>query len=65
MSISASLYTIAEPIMERQRAVVSNDPGSLGSLGLLLVRMVVVKVGWDLGLDGMICWSFVVVQGQC
>jgi len=38
--------------MERQRAEVSNDPGSVGSLGLLLVRMVVVKVGWDLGLDG-------------
>lgn len=38
--------------MESQRAVVANDPGKLGSLGLLLVRTAVVKVGWDLGLDG-------------
>jgi len=38
--------------MESQRAEVSNDPGRVGSLGLLVVRMMVVKVGWDLGLDG-------------
>jgi hypothetical protein len=52
MSISVSLYTITEPLMDPQRAEIMNPPDIWRSLFLTASRVFALYIFFELGLDG-------------